>query len=259
MVEENLFHPGYIRDLLKKLGSNYKVVGITLEKDVYKKGYLHFLSRQIHLWGMIGFTYIAVKSILKKGLDKLRIYGSLSLESIARENNLKFIESFNHNSPRHLAYLRKLKIDIIIVSSGQLFSPELLSIPKIACINRHTSLLPKYGGVMPVFWAMYYNEKKFGVSVHYMVEKFDQGDIIYQEQIPIMKKNSLYINYVIAFQKSVDVTLQALENVRNKKIMGKFYHNDKEYFSFPSFEKIRQLREKGYKIFSLTDILWKKN
>lgn len=255
MVEENLFHPKYVHDLIDNLTKDYEVVGITLEKDVFKKGFLHFLNRQIHTWGIIGFFYIALKSVVLKIPDKIGLVNDLSLKSIAKKREIPFMETYDDNSKEHTEYLKKLKIDIIIASSGQLFKHELLNLPKIACINRHASLLPKYGGMLPVFWAMYFEEKEFGVSIHYMIDKFDQGDIIYKKAIPLLKKNSLYKNYIIAFDVAVIVTLQALKNVRDRKIVGKYYHNDREYFSSPSFAKIDELKKKGYKTFSISDLL----
>jgi len=54
---------------------------------------------------------------------------------------------------------------------------------KHGCINLHTSLLPKYRGRHPLRWAMINNEEELGVTVHYMSEGIDEGDIILQDSI----------------------------------------------------------------------------
>lgn len=255
LADENLFHPDYILGLIKNLGNNYDIVGITMVRDSYKKGFVDFLKQQLLLWGPLGFLYIAFTSSARSFLDKFNLKNNLSLKNITQKNKIKYIESFDVNDREHLEYLRKLKIDIIISSCGQIFKKDLLKLPKIACINRHSAILPKYGGVLPVFWAMYFGEKEFGVSLHYMVEKIDQGDILSQVKIPLKKENSLFKNYLLAFDKSVGATLEALENIKSDKIVGHFYPNEKQYFSFPTKERIKEFKIKEYKSFSIKD-LW---
>ncbi len=255
LVEENLFHPKFFSMCLKRLDKDYEVIGITVAKDRHKGGFFGFLKQQMILWGFWGFSYIVLMSSIRSFLDKFGLADNLSLYSICRSKNIPYKESFNVNEETHLKYLKKLNIDIIISSCGHIFKKDLLRLPNIACINRHTALLPKYGGVLPAFWAMYHGEKKFGVSIHYMVEKIDKGDILSQVEIPLIKENSLFKNYILAFDKSVDALLIALENIKKKKIVNRFLPNEKQYFSFPAPDKIGELRKKGYKTFSYRDIL----
>jgi len=181
----------------------------------------------------------------------LKIYPSTI--NIAKQNRIPVTHIKNVNNEKHLKYLKQKNIDIIISSNGQIFKKELLKIPKVASINRHTALLPKYGGVLPVFWAMYHNEKKFGVSVHYMVENIDEGDILHQHLIPLKQGNSMFRNYISAFEIGAKVTIQALNNIRDKKIFSKFSKKSKKYFSAPSSEQVKDFR-KRYHSFRIKDI-----
>lgn len=254
LADENLFHPKFFLGCLRNLNRDYEIIGVTKTLDKYKSGFLNFLKQQLNLWGVLGFLYIAFWSSIYSFLDKFNLKNNLSLKNIAKKNNLKYAESFNVNSLEHLKYLEKLKVDIIISSCGHIFKKELLNLPKTACVNRHSALLPKYGGVLPVFWAMYFREKEFGVSIHYMVEKIDQGDILSQIKIPLKKENSLFKNYVLAFDKSVDAVVLALKNLKDGKIVSHFSPNEKQYFTFPDLKKIKELKQKGYKTFTLKDI-----
>lgn len=79
-----------------------------------------------------------------------------------------------------------LKADFIITAGyGKLLPKELLNEPKIASLNLHFSLLPKYRGANPGEWAILMNEKETGITIIEMNDKFDQGGIIYQEKISI--------------------------------------------------------------------------
>lgn len=62
---------------------------------------------------------------------------------------------------------------------------ELLDYPKYGCINIHASLLPKLRGGAPIHKAIINGYEKTGVTIMYMDEKMDSGDIIYQEEIKI--------------------------------------------------------------------------
>ncbi|OGH42857.1 MAG: hypothetical protein A3B53_02310 [Candidatus Levybacteria bacterium RIFCSPLOWO2_01_FULL_42_15] len=256
LTEENLFHPHYFLGLFQKLpDKEFKIIGVTVLKEIYKKGFPYYLLEQYHLWGTLGFISIAVLSFVRNLLDKIQIKNTYSVQSIARIFHVPYVKIDNVNSRKHLAYLRKLNIDIIISSSGQIFKKNLLELPQIACINRHTALLPKYGGVLPVFWAMFYNEKEFGVSIHFMTPKVDQGNVVYQEIIPLIKNNSLFKNYILGFDKSIGPTIKALKNITSNKIeiFARFHPNEKQYFSFPTLADIKKFK-KNNKPFSLSDI-----
>ena len=80
-----------------------------------------------------------------------------------------------------------VKPDIIITCAyGQIIPKVLLDTPKYKAVNVHASLLPKLRGGAPIHKAIIYGEKETGITIMYMSEKMDAGDIIKQESIPIM-------------------------------------------------------------------------
>lgn len=254
LAQENLFHPYYFEKVLQCLDrKKFRVVGVTVAKERYKKGFVHSAIKQRDLWGTVGFCTIAILSSLTSLLTVCRLKKNGSIKSICRARCIPYIESLNVNERQHLIYLRKYNIDIIISSNGHIFGSELLYLPRIACINRHTALLPKYGGVMPVFWAMLNREKAFGVSVHYMVEEIDKGDILYQIRIPFTTQNSLFRNYINGFEKSVDATIRALSNVLQGKIVRRYRKNAREYFHFPNHDEMHMFHQR-HVAFRLSDI-----
>ena len=79
-----------------------------------------------------------------------------------------------------------LKPDLIITCAyGQIIPKELLELPKYGCINIHASLLPKYRGGAPIHHSIINGDEYTGVTIMYMDEKMDSGDILYQEKIKI--------------------------------------------------------------------------
>lgn len=67
---------------------------------------------------------------------------------------------------------------IVVVAYGRILPPEILKIPPKGCINLHVSLLPKYRGAAPVQWAVINGEAETGVSIMYLNEGLDTGDLL---------------------------------------------------------------------------------
>lgn len=92
----------------------------------------------------------------------------------------------NVNDPEFVEVLSKLEPDLFIsMYFGRLFSPQLLAVPKVGCINMHPSLLPKYRGQGPSTWPLYYGDTETGQTIHWLDAGIDSGDIIAQRAIPI--------------------------------------------------------------------------
>ena len=82
--------------------------------------------------------------------------------------------------------LLKLNPDIILVGSwGEKFEKATYDIPKIASINAHPSLLPKYRGPNPYFWVIKNQEQESGITLHLIDEGYDTGAILAQEIVKI--------------------------------------------------------------------------
>ena len=89
-----------------------------------------------------------------------------------------------------LQEINVLEPDLIITCAyGQILPLELLLIPKLGCINVHASLLPKLRGGAPIHYAILQGEKETGISIMYMTEKLDAGDIISQKAIRIEEED----------------------------------------------------------------------
>lgn len=94
----------------------------------------------------------------------------------------------NINSPDSVSRLRALAPDLfIVVAYGKILSKEVLSLPALGSINVHASLLPDLRGAAPIERSIMLGYTKTGITVMYMDEGLDTGDIILQEQTEIGK------------------------------------------------------------------------
>ncbi|WP_066194031.1 methionyl-tRNA formyltransferase [Gracilibacillus timonensis] len=82
--------------------------------------------------------------------------------------------------------------DLIVTAAfGQLLPKGLLEIPAYGCINVHASLLPKLRGGAPIHYAILEGHQKTGITIMYMAEKLDAGDIISQQAIDIADQDDV--------------------------------------------------------------------
>lgn len=82
--------------------------------------------------------------------------------------------------------------DVIITCAyGQIIPKELLEFPKYKCINIHASLLPKLRGGAPIHWSIINGDSKTGITIMYMNEKMDEGDILYQKEVEILDTDNV--------------------------------------------------------------------
>lgn len=74
---------------------------------------------------------------------------------------------------------------ICVASAGQLLKGKVLDIPQYGLLNAHPSLLPEYRGANPTYWIFRNQEKKGGVTIHYIDEGMDTGDYLLQKEFDI--------------------------------------------------------------------------
>src|SRR5881409_743148 len=87
--------------------------------------------------------------------------------------------------------IRALAPDVIVVMAyGQILPRAVLEIPKIACLNLHASLLPRWRGAAPIQAAIAAGDRETGMTVMYMDEGLDTGDILLQRKIDILPNDT---------------------------------------------------------------------
>jgi methionyl-tRNA formyltransferase len=87
--------------------------------------------------------------------------------------------------------LRAFDADAAIVAAyGQLLSPEVLRVPRLGCLNLHASLLPRHRGASPIQAAIREGDAETGITVMYMDEGLDTGDILLMERTPVLAEDT---------------------------------------------------------------------
>ncbi len=86
--------------------------------------------------------------------------------------------------------LREYNPDLIVVAAyGKILPKEIIELPRIGCINIHASLLPRWRGAAPIQRAIMEGDEKTGITLMFMEDGLDTGDMIAKEETPILNKN----------------------------------------------------------------------
>ncbi len=114
------------------------------------------------------------------------------LITVARLAQIPYLAPKHLNDAAFLEQIKAAEPDVLIVSSYDTKLPtDLIAIPRLAAVNLHPSLLPKYRGACPEFWAIRNGDEETGVTLHTLTETFDAGDIIAQEKFAIGPQETL--------------------------------------------------------------------
>ena len=137
------------------------------------------------------------------------------VKEVAIKNNILCLQP--NKISEILEDINSLEPDLIITCAyGQILPLELLLIPKLGCINVHASLLPKLRGGAPIHRAIINGYSKTGVTIMYMAEGMDSGDIISQKEVEITKEETASTLHDKLQIIGRDLLLETLPSILNK-------------------------------------------
>lgn len=204
----------------------------------------NFYGPAIFVYNSIMYSWYKFLSNLSGKIPLRRVY---SVENVAKRHNILVYKPNDINSPEFISILRQIMPDVIVsIAASQVFKKNLLELPRHGCINVHGGMLPKYRGLMPSFWAMVNNEPEIGVTVHYMGDKLDSGDIILQRTISIDDGDSLHSLISKSKKMAAELIIETLSQIERGTV--RTTPNLKEhatYFSFPTKEDRKRFRKQG--------------
>lgn len=132
-----------------------------------------------------------------------------SVADLARVHRLPLLVGPSPNLPPVVETLRALAPDVILsVWYRRLLGAELLALPRLAALNLHGSLLPKYRGRAPVNWVLVHGETRTGVTLHHMTPEADAGDIVAQVGLDIDPEDTAATLYRRIVKAGVDLLLE---------------------------------------------------
>ncbi len=155
--------------------------------------------------------------------DKPRGRGNVmtptEVKSLALEHSIPVYTPKTLKDEVFAALLKELAPELIlVVAYGKILPASVINYPKYGCINVHVSLLPKYRGAAPMQRAIMEGEEETGVTIMYMDEGLDTGDIIMSESFPISKTDDFESIHDRSAEVGARLLLKTVDSIRDGSI-----------------------------------------
>ena len=137
------------------------------------------------------------------------------LIKMAEEQGIPVVLHQNINTPEARKEYAGYGADIFVsMSFNQIFKKDFINIPSMKTINCHAGKLPFYRGRNILNWALINDEKEFGITVHYVDEGIDTGDIILQNTYPITDEDTYATLLERAYTGCADILYEAIKKLQ---------------------------------------------
>lgn len=243
----------FFEEFICHYASEFKILQVSSSPTMGKRSRRQMLKELTQLYGFTGMVRLAARLAKSTLAGKIpRKKGASSYDTLQQLCNAYGIRSQSIGNPNDASFVKSLRErspDVLIsVACPYILKDVILEIPAVGAINIHHAPLPRYKGMMPTFWQMYHGEQFVGLTIHYMIPKVDEGEILSQDQLSILPHESL--DHLIRRSKRhgahrmADVLRRLASGSRlsgpPKSIGG-------SYFTFPTALEIREFRRRGHR------------
>jgi methionyl-tRNA formyltransferase len=217
-----------------------EVTGITVSR-AFNESRLSTARRVLRLYGARDFARLAARF----AHAKLR---RRSIESLARRSAIQLLPTDSVNDPEYVRRVRELAPDVIVsVAAPEIFGAELLDSAAIGCVNIHSGRLPKYRGMMPVFWQMLNSESHVTVTVHEMAAQLDAGAVLGTVDLAILPSDCLSRLMIEGKREGARLVIRVLQDLAQGAASPRpLDMEEASYFSFPGPADAHELRVLGH-------------
>ncbi len=138
-----------------------------------------------------GYSIVGVVTQPDRPKGRKRVMTPPPVKVAAERLGLPVLQPEKVKDSEQLQPILDLQPDLIVTAAfGQILPKQLLDAPKHGCINVHASLLPELRGGAPIHYSILQGKKETGITIMYMVEKLDAGDILTQSVVPIEERDN---------------------------------------------------------------------
>lgn len=170
-----------------------------------------------------------------------------SLREIKARYSVPVVGSEDVNAPDTMVVIRSWQPDLVIsIYLNQLIKHDLIQLPPLGCLNIHPALLPRNRGLFPYFWAIANGDQETGVTLHWVDENFDTGDLLLQESICIKPGDTMTSLQYKSAQVGAELLVHGLDLIESGSPPRIPQDNDQaSYYSWPRPADQRRFRQRG--------------
>ncbi len=252
-ADEPLYLPNFFANLLRSRAEDTRSV-FTVPSRYGKDSSWNMAMRYIRTFGTWNFMKLGRRLASAKVCDFFKIGQAQghfhSVQSVAAANGIACELIPKVNDPAFLDRLREMKTELIVsVSCPQIFRKPLIELPSLGCLNMHGALLPRYRGIAPSFWMMANGETAAGVTIFFVNEDIDAGDVIEVEAFDIHADETLDQFIVRSKGIACEALLRAIKKVEDGNVQTQPLDKEKgSYFGFPTRAAYQEFRRRGRRL-----------
>ena len=161
-----------------------------------------------------GYRVAAAVSQPDRPQGRKRILAPTPVKAAAEELGIPVLQPERVRRPEAVEAIAAYRPDLIVTAAyGQILPKALLDLPRLGCINVHGSLLPKYRGGAPIQRAIMNGETVTGVTIMYMAEGLDTGDMISKVEVPIEPEDTAGTLFGKLSEAGADLLVRTLPDI----------------------------------------------
>ncbi|MEK3887025.1 methionyl-tRNA formyltransferase [Bacillus sp. FSL K6-3431] len=180
-----------------------------------------------------GYDVIAVVTQPDRPVGRKRTLTPTPVKMEAAHHNIPVFQPEKIRTPEETDKILALKPDLIVTAAyGQILPAAILEAPQLGCINVHASLLPELRGGAPIHYAILEGKTKTGITIMYMVEKLDAGDIISQNEVLIMDEDDVGTMHTKLSEIGAELLAKTLPDLIAGKIIAHPQKDDAATYAY---------------------------
>ena len=175
--------PQTVRKRLRNLRRNVRREGLSYipyRLAVFLRDFIDRLAARV-------FSLQEVMELLRRSFPDQ----AFCLTDLSQKYKIPIMKVENLNGPTAVETLRNLNADLGVVLGTRILKRSTFSIPRIGCLNVHMGKVPEYRGLPPGFWELYEKQSSAGVTIHFVDDGLDTGEIVGEDSVDIHPRESL--------------------------------------------------------------------
>ncbi|RDI47508.1 methionyl-tRNA formyltransferase [Falsibacillus pallidus] len=179
-----------------------------------------------------GYEVIAVATQPDRPVGRKKVMTPPPVKVEALKHGIPVIQPEKLKNPAEMEKILELKPDLIVTAAfGQILPNEILEAPKYGCINVHASLLPELRGGAPIHYSILQGKEKTGITIMYMAEKLDAGDILTQVEVKIEENDNVGTLHDKLSEAGAKLLSETLPRLMNGEITPQVQDHTKATFA----------------------------
>jgi len=177
---------------------------------------------------------------------------------IARERNIPVFETCDINTPESIEFVRQLAPDLLVSAYfSQILKSQIIQLSEFGVLNIHPGWLPSYRGAMAYFWVLHNDSERGGVSLHWIDEGIDTGEVLERRSFPIPENATQETVLMLTAVIGARLMRRVIRRLHSGQPAGKMLAqqaNDEAYYPMPGDAEFASYFE-ARRFFRIRDVL----